>query len=76
MATDLQTGRVLEVGEGRVRDMWVLVPIDGYTWLARGQVYTYYEFTTAGQRLTDQQWQQRFAQNGPGSNSNTPKQPA
>ncbi len=28
VATDLQTGRVLEVGEGRVRDMWALVPID------------------------------------------------
>lgn len=76
VATDLQTGRVLEVGEGRVRDMWVLVPIDGYTWLARGQVYTYYEFTTAGQRLTDQQWQQKFAQNGPGPNPNAPRQPA
>ena len=72
VATDLQTGRVLEVGEGRVRDMWVLVPIDGYTWLARGQVYTYYEFTTAGQRLTDQRWQQRFAQNGPGPNPSMP----
>lgn len=76
VATDLQTGRVLEVGEGRVRDMWVLVPIDGYTWLARGQVYTYYEFTTAGQRLTDQQWQQRFTRNGPGPNPNAPRQPA
>ncbi len=76
VATDLQTGRVLEVGEGRVRDMWVLAPIGGYTWLARGQVYTYYEFTTAGQRLTDQQWQQRFAQNGPGPTPNAPRQPA
>ena len=60
VATDLQTGQVLEVGEGRVRDIWVLVPIGGLQWLTRGQVYTYYEFTTNGQRLSDQEWRQKI----------------
>jgi hypothetical protein len=60
VATDLPTGRVLEVGEGQVRDIWVLVPIGGLQWLTRGQVYTYYEFTTNGQRLSDQEWRQKI----------------
>jgi Protein of unknown function (DUF3160) len=43
-----------------VRDIWVLVPIGGLQWLTRGQVYTYYEFTTNGQRLSDQEWRQKI----------------
>ena len=58
VATSAQDGRVLEVGEGRVHDIWVLVPIDGWQWLARGQVYSYYEFTTGGNRYSDAQWRQ------------------
>ncbi len=51
VATSPVDGSVLEVGEGRVHDIWVLVPIDGWQWLARGQVYSYYEFTTGGAAL-------------------------
>jgi hypothetical protein len=60
VATNLVTGQVLEVGEGPVRATWVLVPIGDFTWLMRGEVYTYYEFTTNGQRLSDQEWQHNF----------------
>jgi len=60
VATSTLDGSVLEAGEGKPRDIWVLVPIGPWQWLARGQVYSYYEFATTGQRLTDQQWQQQI----------------
>jgi hypothetical protein len=58
VATNLDTGQVLEVGEGLVRAIWVLVSIGDFMWLMRGEVYTYYEFTTSGRRLSDQEWRQ------------------
>ena len=57
VATDPYTGRVLEVGEGPVQPIWLVLPIGPWQWLARGEVYSYYEFITSGQRYTDQQWQ-------------------
>jgi hypothetical protein len=60
VATNLVTGQVLEVGEGPVRAILVLVPIGDFMWLMRGETYTYYELTTNGRRLTDQKWQQNF----------------
>jgi hypothetical protein len=60
VATSTLDGSVLEAGEGMPRDIWMLVPIGPWQWLVRGQVYSYYEFKTTGQRLTDQQWQQQI----------------
>jgi Protein of unknown function (DUF3160) len=48
----------LEVATGRVDDIWVLVPNDdGRFQLARGGVYSFYEFyRPIAQRLTDEEW--------------------
>ena len=48
----------LEVATGRVDDIWVLVPNDdGKFQLARGGVYSFYEFyRPVDQRLTDEEW--------------------
>jgi hypothetical protein len=50
-------GRVLEIGTGRIDRIYVLVPDDdGRFQVAVGGVYSFYEFTTDGERLSDQEW--------------------
>jgi hypothetical protein len=50
---------VLEVGTGYVDDIYAIVPVDGTLRLAKGGVYSYYEFPwNAADRLTDQKWQE------------------
>jgi len=49
------TGKVLEVGIGRPRAIYVLYPYKGGEVLCRGAVMPYYEFPS-GERLTDEQW--------------------
>lgn len=49
----------LELGTGYVDTLWVIVPIaDGRFELAKGAVYSYYEFRwpTTATRLTDEEW--------------------
>ena len=48
-------GRVLEVGVGRPRVLYVLYPYNGTEMLCRGAVMPYYEFTHSS-RLTDGEW--------------------
>ena len=49
---------VLEVGTGYISDIYVVVPVEGKLRIARGGVYSYYEFPwPAADRLTDQKWQ-------------------
>lgn len=60
VATDPNTQQVLEVGIGRVHEIYVVAPIpqdDGSLALtvARGGIFSYYEFPS-GQRLTDEAW--------------------
>ncbi len=55
---------VLELGTGRIDDIYVLVPNDeGLFQIARGGVYSYYEFwRDAGSgRLTDEEWRDMLA---------------
>jgi hypothetical protein len=49
---------VLEVGTGKIDQIYVLVPDDqGHFQVAVGGVYSYYQFTTTvGERLTDESW--------------------
>lgn len=48
---------VLEVGTGRIDPIYVVFPIDGGLRLARGGVYSYYEFSwPMDDRLTDEKW--------------------
>ena len=56
VATD-PNGRVLEEGTGKISEIYVVVPIDGKLRIARGGVYSYYEFTwPMSDRLTDKKW--------------------
>jgi len=47
----------LEEAVGLASEIYVVVPIEGELYLARGAVFDYYEFLS-GTRLTDEEWQQ------------------
>jgi hypothetical protein len=47
----------LEVGVGRIHTLYAVVPIEGELVVAKGGVFSYYEFPqSAGNRLTDEEW--------------------
>jgi hypothetical protein len=49
--------RILHVGLGRVKRIYVLVPLDGKPRVAQGGVYSYYEFYwPRDERLSDSAW--------------------
>lgn len=52
-------GDVLEVGNGGLCTIYVVVPIDGHLAVTEGAVYRFYQFTeSGGRRLTDSEWRQ------------------
>ncbi|MFA5248219.1 MAG: DUF3160 domain-containing protein [Patescibacteria group bacterium] len=58
VATD-PNGQVLEEGTGKISEIYVVVPIDGKLRVAKGGVYSYYEFTwPMSDRLTDKKWRE------------------
>lgn len=58
VATD-PNGAVLEEATGMVWSIYVVVPVDGELRIARGGVYSYYEFPwPMNDRLTDPKWQE------------------
>jgi len=59
---------ILYEATGTADAMYVLVEIDGKVYLTRGATLSYYEFVNPlGQRLTDEEWQQRLEKgNAPG----------
>ena len=74
VATDPNTGQVLEVGTGRVHEVYVLAPIpqaNGSQLLtaARGGIFSYYEFPSMV-RLTDGEWRNLL------KNEQAPEQPS
>lgn len=62
IVTDIATdpsGQVLEVATGTVSNIFVAVKVDGVLKIARGSVYSFYQFTwPAEDRLTDSEWRQ------------------
>lgn len=54
------SGNVLEIGTGKINELYVVVPDgQGGFQIARGGVYSYYEFEwPASDRLTDEAWRQ------------------
>lgn len=47
----------LELGIGKAKEIYTIVNINGYDYLCKGGVYSYYEFPyDANNRLTDQDW--------------------
>lgn len=58
VATD-PNGQVLEEGTGKISEIYVVVPIDGKLRIAKGGVYSYYEFLwPLSDRLTDTKWRE------------------
>ena len=52
---------ILYEATGNADAIYVLVDIGGKTYLTRGATFSYYEFVNPlGQRLTDEEWQQRL----------------
>ena len=60
VATD-PGGQVLENAVGRVFEIYVVVPVEGRLLLAKGGVFSHYEFTQPlSDRLTDEAWRARL----------------
>jgi hypothetical protein len=58
VATD-PNGAVLEEATGNVYEIYVVVPVENILRIARGGVYSYYEFTwPISDRLTDSRWKE------------------
>lgn len=54
-------GQALTVAVGHADDLVALVPIEGKNYLARGTVFSYYEFKVPiSGRLTDDEWKKRL----------------
>lgn len=57
VATD-PSGRVLQVATGHIYDIYAVVPVEGSLRIAKGGVYSHYEFAwPLEERLTDKKWQ-------------------
>lgn len=70
VATDTNGQRVLQEATGYINDIYVIVPIDGKLRIAKGGVYSYYEFPwEQSNRLTDEEWKTMLQQ------GNIPKAP-
>ncbi len=60
IATD-PNGSVLEIGSGFAENVLVVFPIDGELHIARGSVYSFYQFETPiSDRLTDEEFKDRL----------------
>lgn len=59
IATDPERGLVLEVATGNPSEIYVVVQVDGKIKVARGSVYSFYQFPwQSSDRLTDTKWRQ------------------
>lgn len=62
VATDGEAGKVLEMGTGNPSNIFVVIKVDGKIKLARGSVYSFYQFAwPMNDRLTDSKWLQMMA---------------
>ena len=61
VATD-PNGRVLEEATGYIFDIYAVVPVDGSLRIAKGGVYSHYEFAwPLSDRLTDEKWHEMLS---------------
>lgn len=59
VATDPNSGTVLEEATGKVFEMYVVVEEDGQLMVTEGGIFSYYEFAwPMGDRLTDESWRE------------------
>lgn len=62
IASNGVTGEVLQIAVGGVDFIYVVIPTPNGLQLARGGVYSYYEFVNqGGQRMTDEEWRAQVA---------------
>lgn len=62
VATD-PNGAVLEEGIGYVNEIYAVVPVEGKLRIAKGGVFSYYEFTVPlAERMTDEEWREMLSQ--------------
>lgn len=62
IATNGDAGKVLEVGTGNPSNIYVVIKVDGKIKLARGSVYSFYQFEwPMDDRLTDSKWRRMMA---------------
>ncbi len=55
---------ILHVATGNVNDIYVVAEIEGYLYITKGAVFSYYEFPRPlGNRLTDEEWQKMLEKN-------------
>ena len=68
LVTDVATAppdTVLQEGSGFIEDIYVVVPVEGSLRIARGGVYSYYEFSgRTTERLTDEKWREMLINDG------------
>lgn len=59
IATDWESGSVLEAGTGDPSTIFVVIEVDGKIKIAKGSVYSFYQFAwPMNDRLTDSKWRQ------------------
>ncbi len=52
---------ILEEGSGYINQIYAVVPVDGKLRIAKGGVYSYYEFSwPASKRMMDKEWRERL----------------
>lgn len=66
LVTDIATdpnGSVLQIANGRISKIYVIVPVDGTLRLATGMVFNFYQFEQPiSNRLTDRTWRQMIGE--------------
>lgn len=65
LVADIHTADPLAftIASGHAEDIIAIVPIEGKRYLARGPVYSYYEFTVPiAERMTDDEWKKHLAE--------------
>lgn len=61
IATD-PNGTVLEIGSGKADTVYVVFPVDGELHVARGSVYSFYQFEVPiSERMTDEQFREKLS---------------
>lgn len=59
VATDPDSGQVLELATGHIQNIYAIVPLEGKLWLVSGGMYSAYQFPWPMEdRLTDEAWRE------------------
>ncbi len=74
IATDPESGECLQIATGHCDSIYVAVPVDGTVRIARGSVYSFYQFRNpVSERMTDDEWRSRIAYTSSASKPEKPE---